>query len=350
MAFLPLHKAGRAKPYRPLVVDDPKLCHEWITDPHIRRQSGEVHALGCYVLNEIVLTGRGHLFKDGQLLATEDILPKYWRNLIENGTINLQQELILPERYIEPTCLVAIGHGSSVYGHVLIETVLRVRLLQELGLRDYRIILSDLAPTWVTNILVVYLRIRPDQIEIYRPDHERLRLRTAIIPTHLRQAEHFHPATQSLVRSIVRDVSKMEKPNSSPSKRIAISRDRFTNIRSIQRHTANVHALWDRLANNHDFTIVRPEELSWAEQIHAFRQARVVLGEYGSGLHNAIFSKPRTIVASVGFLNFTQSAIGALCEHRQTYLTGLDGRAPMSIETPRFDKWISEILKQAENE
>src|SRR5262249_43949169 len=157
-----------------------------------------------------------------------------------------------------------------VYGHVLLEMILRLRLFQEFVRHEYKILVSDLAPPWVSHFLLEYLGIRSDQIEIYRPDVERLRLSTAIIPTQLHQTEHFHPAAKSLVNSLGQQIALSGSTPTSIIRRVVISRDRFSNKRSVQRSLSNAFELWDLLADKYGFTIVRPEELNWAEQVHIF--------------------------------------------------------------------------------
>jgi capsular polysaccharide biosynthesis protein len=346
MAFICLHKASICVPYRPLIAADNRICHQWIIDKHFRSEPSMMRALGCYVLNDVTLTGRGHIFVDDKLVTTDDLMPRYWRNMIENNLIDLAREHQLPDREIDHTCVVFMGHGVSVYGHVLLEMILRLRLFRELGLQDYKVLISDLAPSWVSELIRASMELRSDQIEVYSPNVEKLRLRTAIIPTQLHSTEDFHPATKSLVFALS-DYTRQVETSTQPQ-RIVISRDRFTNEKSIQRALENAPELWQFLVDERGFAIVRPEELSWSQQIQLFKGARVVVGEYGSALHNAIFSGPGTILASVGFLNFTQSAIGTLFGHRQSYFTAVD-EANQAADLSRFKKWIDLLLIDAES-
>jgi len=347
MAFIPLYPSTLSAPYRSLIIEDPSVCHQWIIDAHAKQISASVHTLGCYVINSATLAGRGHVFARGKLISSTDILPKYWMNLINNKTIDLDRELELPERTIDETCVVFMGHGISVYGHVLLEMILRLRLFQELGLRKYKILVSDLAPPWVQRLLTTYLGLEAEQIEVYSPERERLALRTAIIPTQLHTTEHFHPATRPLARLLADEISRFEVPPELPS-RIVVSRDRYANKRGVQRSIPHATSLWEWLEREHGFVIIRPEELTWAEQIHLFRGARIVVGEYGSGLHNTVFCNPNTIVASLGFLNFTQSAIGALFEQRQAYFTANIEHEEPNTNQSRFQHWIDRLMRQAQ--
>jgi len=62
-----------------------------------------------------------------------------------------------------------------------------------------------------------------------------------------------------------------------------------------RRRISNDTAIRDVLAR-HDFEVVHPESLSFAEQVQLFADAEVVLGVHGSGLTNTIFSPPGSTV------------------------------------------------------
>ena len=73
-------------------------------------------------------------------------------------------------------------------------------------------------------------------------------------------------------------------------------------------------------AADRGFEIVCPEELSLEEQVALFAGTGLVIGEYGSGLHNTLFSPPRTIVGSVRYPNSVQTRIAALMGQDVVYL------------------------------
>jgi capsular polysaccharide biosynthesis protein len=73
------------------------------------------------------------------------------------------------------------------------------------------------------------------------------------------------------------------------------------------------------------YEIIRPERLSFAEQVALFSSARVVLGECGSGMHNALFCVPG---ARIGLLqsatnqNFLQAQIAMMKQQDIFYVIG----------------------------
>jgi len=61
--------------------------------------------------------------------------------------------------------------------------------------------------------------------------------------------------------------------------------------------------------------------MSWRQQIALFRDAEIIIGQAGSGLHNALFSRPGSRLASIANVNFVQLKIGALRGLNSAFLT-----------------------------
>lgn len=85
------------------------------------------------------------------------------------------------------------------------------------------------------------------------------------------------------------------------------------------------------------FDIVRPEELSFAEQLELFSAASVIVGPTGAGLSNMAFAPPgcRVIVLAgetrdVNYFIFGQ--LGRLLEHELQYVTG-EARKPWLLHS-----------------
>lgn len=65
-----------------------------------------------------------------------------------------------------------------------------------------------------------------------------------------------------------------------------------------------------------------PEILSFQEQIRLFAEAELVMGEFGSALHTAVFSPSSTavVILANSLMNWTQSGISALRGQRVQYI------------------------------
>src|ERR1700686_1078449 len=49
---------------------------------------------------------------------------------------------------------------------------------------------------------------------------------------------------------------------------------------------------FEKKAAEHGFELIRPEQYTHEEQIRMFSAASVLVGEYGSGMHNSVFLPP----------------------------------------------------------
>jgi hypothetical protein len=169
MAFLSLHPAALSKPYLPLLVEDGNPCAQWIVDRHRRVEQAPVHALGCYVLNGLVVTGRGNLYHEGQPLTSVDLLPTYRKNLLDQQKSALAAELCLPEKIVEEPCIVFMGHGCWVYGHVLLEMMLRLQLAFDSGFGRFKLLFNTESAPWVLPLVLRAFRIGQEAVIQYQP-------------------------------------------------------------------------------------------------------------------------------------------------------------------------------------
>lgn len=74
------------------------------------------------------------------------------------------------------------------------------------------------------------------------------------------------------------------------------------------------------------FKVIAPEERPLAEQVRLFSEANVIVGELSSALHNAIFSRPDTLVVQLNPFNAVQRNIALSRGHRLISLLPDDGR------------------------
>jgi capsular polysaccharide biosynthesis protein len=105
---------------------------------------------------------------------------------------------------------------------------------------------------------------------------------------------------------------------------IYVSRRNWKDIHPNSRALTNRDEI-EEVFRRFGYTIVLPEQYSVAEQIAIFRQARVVSGESGSGLHNSIFMKPggRVICIQSGRQNhLIQASLCSLFGQSSAYVVG----------------------------
>jgi capsular polysaccharide biosynthesis protein len=138
-------------------------------------------------------------------------------------------------------------------------------------------------------------------------------LHQLISMTPLRDHDYFH---RHLVRkSFVPPVCAIARRVQSPvaSGLIYVSRRNWKTIQPNSRALSNRNDV-EEVFRRAGYTIFSPEQYSVAEQIAVFRQARVVAGESGSGLHNSIFMKPDGRVICIQSGRQTHLIQASLCD------------------------------------
>jgi capsular polysaccharide biosynthesis protein len=82
----------------------------------------------------------------------------------------------------------------------------------------------------------------------------------------------------------------------------------------------------EAIAERAGFTLVQPEKLSMPAQLALFETATMIVGEYGSALHNSIFAEPGTIICALRgnsrHPGFIQSGIGTVLGQETGYVFG----------------------------
>jgi capsular polysaccharide biosynthesis protein len=147
-----------------------------------------------------------------------------------------------------------------------------------------------------------------------------------------RQHDYFHETL--LRRHFVPPIRSVAATGQSPIENplIYVSRRNWQEIRPNSRALANrddVEAVFQRAG----YTIVCPEQHSVAEQIAVFRQASVIAGESGSGLHNSVFMQPGARVICIQSGRQTHLIQASLCElfgQESTYVIGQQENADWS--------------------
>lgn len=226
----------------------------------------------------------------------------------------------LPVREIAGEAVLLAGPGSHIYGHWLLDFLPRLYVLDKAGydLSKLRYIVPEhvhFAPA-----MLEALSIGSDQLIPYRHDAERLQVDRLVAPGNLRSGSRFNPSMREAREFMLRhlDVAAKRGPptvrklflaRSGPSDRLLTNRD-------------EVH----QLAAENGYTLIDPARLEFGDQAALLFGADVIMGEYGSGLHNSLFAQSGTIVCALrgdtvdpGFI---QSGLNEVCRHRGGYVFG----------------------------
>jgi len=311
-----------AHDYLPLLSGTEHFAPDWLGMHHSTPTVHKVHDLSCFFSNDVVVSGIGYVFVDGRLITSSEFMPNYWRAVAATTSYaGLRKECALPQTKIDGQTIVSCGWGVDVYGHFLIEMLPRIWLARKVigdQIKSYRLLMSSQAPSWLLRIVRQYLGFADEQIVTYSPQKEQVRLHHAVLPTLPGLDIGFHPALNDMVDSLLYDTKDFSHLRFS---RLYVSRSGFFNPSTPNRKCENETEL-ERIAETEfGFTVIRPEQLSWPIQINLFHGADIVVGEVGSGLHNAIFARAGARIGAIGFNNLTQSSVGALRGHHNAYLS-----------------------------
>jgi capsular polysaccharide biosynthesis protein len=339
-------------PARPLIPGTEEFASDALVHWHRARQTGQTRDLACYTASDAIISGAGQVWIGDRLVTSPEIMPPYVAQalgLADGGVALLHHCARLPARTVDAPCLVALGSASENYGHFLVEIMFRLliaRRAQALGAPDYRVLLDDSAPKWLLQIMAEDFGISPHTIELFDPWRERVTLREAILPTRVFQDPSIHPFANALIEALL-DALGIPAGPAQPA-RIFVARDRLRGSAGVHRRCVNERRLLRIAEAQFGFVPVFPETLPWRAQIAAFRNARIVLGQAGSGLHNALFCRPETRLASIGLMNLVQSEIGALRRQHNAFLmkdVSLSG--DFTIDEDMFAAFLAAVCEGA---
>lgn len=305
-----------------LIADSIAFIDSWVGQNHKSGHNAPSREVSCYFCKDIQVSGRGHLFIDDALVISDEIVPDYWRNIIlKTNDIDIDKEHNLPLQTIEEPTLIICGHGIEVYGHFLIETLPKLMVARHaLNEKFYtiKILLPTFTPSWLKKILTNIFKIKESQFLFYHSHHDRVMVREAVVPTLVSFDGWFHPHFNSIIDEITRLVGIEAESINVP--RVFLSRALHSSSQSGGRRCLNEHRLSEIAVSEFEFAVVPAETFPWPTQIGIFRNARIIVGEFGSGLHTAIFSRPGTIVGSLGIRSLAQTMIGAVRQQHNAYL------------------------------
>ncbi len=230
-----------------------------------------------------------------------------------------------------PRPVLALGTpGGAVYGHALLDMLpalwlfATTRNLHGLDLREVDVLLGAATPAWIEPMIRHVLHPREFRIARYRDRQELLAAPAIHRISYLRNGPLLSPAMALFAEHVV-GMTGAEGPGGRAAKLYVT---RSGGGAQGKRRVENEAAIEALLAAR-GFAIVDPARLPWPEQIRLFAGARLVVGPFGSGMHNMLFapSGTRSLVLAHARMNWLQSAISALRGQEMTYLSPAQAQA-----------------------
>jgi capsular polysaccharide biosynthesis protein len=304
----------------------------------------ETPSVGCYTFADVTVAPTGIPIRDGIAFYGESFMQPECH--VEHLAARLNRE-DLPVRAVPGPLAVLCGPGHETWGHWLTDFMPALWVLRQAGqdLSTLRYLvpwdMRDFAPR-----LLFLAGIEPAQCVTYNYWQEILRTDLLLLPTFLRAGNRFAPCfadATSWWTGVVRTASGAATAD---GPRLFVSRAQAPRERVLQNRD-----VIESMARDAGYRVVRPEALSIAAQIGLYAGARVIVGEYGSGLHGSVFSPAGTIVCGLRGTaphpGFVQSGIATALRQEAAYVFGTtEGEVTQrfSVE-PRLFRRALELLE-----
>lgn len=286
----------------------------------------EIWPVGIYTASNVEVSGTGMPSLGRTVFLCKEL--SYHVNNYGTYLPTLEGAQAAGSRRIAGNVVVLLGPGYQIYGHWLVDILPRLYLLERAGFpfRSQRFLMPKDVPGFGLKWLAA-LGIKDDQFVYYDQVKDLLSLELGIFPTlarsNSRTSSVFEPAVNyfsTLVRPPGADGTDQKR--SGGGRKLFVSRARSDRAARALQNRAEIE---DVMATA-GFEIVHPEHLGLDEQIDLFRDASSIVGEYGSAMHNCIFSPRGTRVLVLrgdrdepGFL---QSGIGEAFAQPTAYVFG----------------------------
>lgn len=270
--------------------------------------------VSVYAVPEHVL-GRGGAARGGSVFWREDCHPNYLRDVFAgeiegvagHGWLGALGDAAAEVVDLEHP-IADVLHPNTIYGHALLEMLPRIWLVEQtarLG-RPLPVALDIGAPRWLADLVAMFV---PSE-RIVRFDGERqvLRAPTVVVPSMMQVDYYLHPAFNLMAASVL-DRALGEGSRPAPARRLFLSRRQFAEGRLSV--IENADAVERRLSEA-GFEILYPESMPFAEQLRAYAGASMIVSEYGSASHNALFAPIGCPQILLNRLNDVQERIAAL--------------------------------------
>jgi capsular polysaccharide biosynthesis protein len=299
--------------------------------------------IGCYELHDALVAPTGIPIKQNVAFHGEAFLHPRHLTVAIADRLNAETP---PIRAIDGTVALLTGPGHETYGHWLVDFLPRLWVLHQAGHDPATLrymVPADLRPFGLEILRLC--GIRDDQIVPYRHWQELPRVERLLLPTGLRLHDRLAPC---LPAATAFWAARLAPAPAAPAG-TALYLRRAGGTRTL-RNRDRIEAM----AVAAGFTMVQPETLTVPQQIALFAGARIVAGEYGSALHNAIFAGPgATICALRGTArhpSLVQSGIATALGQNLGYVFGpTDGAEATQSFTVDEANWALalEVVKEA---
>ena len=283
-----------------------------------------VHQIGVFIGLRFVLTGPYLLTQDDLLLICPqaNIHPLHVAAHLNDLSDRVQSKAKI---IIDGTAAMIFGPGQQIFGHWILDFFPKIYLLERAGydIARLKFIVPSDAPPFAMELLRL-AGIPRESITEFDVDAESVHCERLLLPTTLHNGLRFADLFGEAVAWLRQRIEACFWPLSvgRGPERIFMSRGHAFAANRALANRAEIEAM----AVAAGFTLVYPEEMPLLRQFSVFAGARQIIGEYGSALHNAIFSPAGTVICGLRgngvHPGFAQSGLAEALGHHTGYVIG----------------------------
>jgi capsular polysaccharide biosynthesis protein len=249
-------------------------------------------AAGLYEIEDVTVAPTGIPIRDGVAFYGEQFMQPECH--VEHLAARLNRE-DLPIRHVPGPLAVMCGPAHETWGHWLTDLLPCLWLLRAAGhdLSALRFLVPWDLRAFAAALLVL-CGIRAEQCVVYQYWQEIIRTDRLLLPTFMRAGNRFATCFADATAWWVARARTAAGITAGGPGRLMLSRGNAPKQRVMENRAAIEAAAIDA-----GYTVVRPEEKTIPDQIALFAGARIIVGEYGSALHNSVFAPPGTLVCGL---------------------------------------------------
>ncbi len=266
----------------------------------------EVHALGAVLCDKFLIGGDGWPGLSSLTAPAPRFLGQSATDYFQKAAAGRRR------RRIEGTALLLARPGDQIYGHWLLDIFpivwlsvvcagLRVRYVLRKGNPEYAIAWLRAAGASTSDLI------------FYDSEAEILEVERLLVASGLRRGNFLHPEMKEYRDWFELTAGLESAEPRGGDRKICISRrdwgsPRFREFRKLlNREAVELRCL------KRGFEIYQPEKQPLNQQIATFRQARLIVGESGSALHNSMFAGSEAVVGVLAAGNRVSLIQNSLC-------------------------------------
>jgi capsular polysaccharide biosynthesis protein len=274
-------------------------------------ETGQAPDIGYYLIPGATLAGGGALPRIGETyFHASGVLPEYVAHYVRNDMDSQHWQSHEGSHARHLPVGISILHNNLVFGHWLLEMFPKLLMLRSMApeLRGAPIILPSTAPAYVHQTVAAVLGDWP--VYVYDRFAEHVNVDVLIAPEMFHRGYHFNPRFETAIDDHIAwargslGAKARAALGLNPRKLFITRRD----VNSSFRRLINTPAL-EAVATALGFTVIRPETIAWRRQVEMFSYAECIVGEFGSGMHNALFAPHGAKVVCLNWIVDVQSRI-----------------------------------------